>query len=66
MFSSTISFARMLSRTLPPETIAEILNAWVCAEDIDGLSEFSCRLAKSTFDHLTEIRPDCVELAQNL
>ncbi len=56
--------AETLSICCSPETIADLMEATLSAEDNERLSVYHANLAEALFESLTELRPDCVKLAQ--
>ena len=46
------------------ETIAAMMDATLSAEGDERLNDEQVPFAEALFDQLTEIRPDCIELAQ--
>jgi hypothetical protein len=57
--------AETLSILCADETIADLLDATLSADDDPRLTDNQVDLADVLFDSLAEIRPDCVTLAQN-
>jgi len=56
--------AETLSICCSDETIADLMEATLSAEDNERLSVYHANLAEALFESLTELRPDCVKLAQ--
>lgn len=57
--------AEALTIMCTDETIADLMNNTLAAAQDDRLTDYQADLAEAFFDSLTELRPDCVLIAQN-
>ena len=58
--------AQVLTILCADETIADLMNATLSADADERLDDYQADIAEALFDSLTELRPDCVELAQEM
>lgn len=56
--------AETLSLCCTEQTIADLMDATLVADQNEQLSEYQAQLAEALFESLTELRPDCVVTAQ--
>lgn len=62
---STIhELAETLSILCADSTLADLLEATLSAEHDERLNDYQANLAEALFESLSELRPDCVVLAQ--
>ena len=57
--------AQCMGRTLPVGVLAEVLNAWVTAQDDAELTAADAAIAGTMFAMLCDLRPDARDAAVN-
>lgn len=57
--------AFLLSKVLPPQELAIVINGLLSCESNDRLSDRESELGQRLFNQLTEISPEATEIAQN-
>lgn len=59
------TIANVLSKTLPDETIADILECLLGSDENENLNDTEAEEGMVLFESLCTLRRDCVELAQS-
>jgi len=60
---SVREIATILSKLLPEQTMADLMNCLLCCNYEEALSDAEAETGSRLFDLLTEMRPDAVSVA---